>query len=281
VGRSGGNARLALRVCDRGGLKAFDANLSSARDATARALAIEPNLPEALLARASIETNFDYNWNAAAQTLTKALELAPADPNIVIAAGNLEVARGNMDRGIELYRKAVDLDPVNPQARAFLAFNLAATKRFAEAQAEYPRVVELNPAAPWAHAGLGLAYLIEGKFQEAVSATEGEAGEWARLLVVACALWGQKKIPEADAALAKLTNDFPETAAYQIAEVHAYRGDKDKAFEWLERARRQHDGGLPSLRKDPLLTNLYDDPRWNTFLRTLGLADDQLKMSSR
>jgi adenylate cyclase len=264
-----------------GGQKTFDANLSSARDATARALAIEPNLAEALLARASIETNFDYNWNAAAQTLGKALELAPADPNIVIAAGNLEVARGNMDRGIELYRKAVDLDPVNPQARAFLAFNLAATKRFAEARAEYPRVVELNPAAPWAHAGLGLACLLEGKFEEAVTATEGEAGEWARLLIVACARWGEKKIPEADAALAKLTKDFPETAAYQIAEVHAYRGDKDKAFEWLERARRQRDGGLPSLRKDPLLTNLYDDPRWNAFLRTMGLADDQLKISAR
>ena len=132
-----------------GGLKSFDANLSSAREAAARALAIEPDLPEALLARASIETNFDFNWNAAAQTLGKALELAPADPNIVIAAGNLEIARANMDRGIELYRKAVDLDPVNPTARAFLAFNLAATKRFAEARAEYPRVVELNPAAPW------------------------------------------------------------------------------------------------------------------------------------
>jgi adenylate cyclase len=264
-----------------GGLKSFDANLSSARDATARALAIEPDLPEALLARASIETNFDFNWKAAAQTLSKALALAPADPNIVIAAGNLEIARGNMDRGIELYRKAVDLDPVNPQARGFLAFNLAATKRFAEARAEYPRVVESNPAAPWAHAGLGLAYLLEGKFEEAVAATDGEAGEWARLLIVACARWGQKKISEADTALAKLTKDFPETAAYQIAEVHAYRGDKDKAFEWLERARRQHDGGLPSLRKDPLLTNLYDDPRWNAFLRTMGLADDQLKISAR
>ena len=238
-------------------------------------------MPEALLARASIETNFDFNWNAAAQTLGKALELAPADPNIVIAAGNLEIARGNMDRGIELYRKAVDLDPVNPTARAFLAFNLAATKRFAEARAEYPRVVELNPAAPWAHAGLGLACLLEGKFEEAVAATEGEAGEWARLLIVACARWGEKKIPEADAALAMLTKDFAETAAYQIAEVHAYRGDKGKAFEWLERARRQHDGGLPSLRKDPLLTNLYDDPRWNAFPRTMGLADDQLTISAR
>src|SRR5437868_9140679 len=125
-----------------------------------------------------------------------------------------------MDRAIELYRKAVDLDPVNPQARAFLAFNRAATKRFAEARAEFPRVVELNPAAPWAHAGLGLSYLLEGKFEEAVAATEGEAGEWARLLIVACARWGQKKIPEADAALAQLTDGFAETAAYQIAEVY-------------------------------------------------------------
>ena len=260
-----------------GGLKSFDANLSGARDAVTRALAIEPNLPEALLARGSIETNFDFNWNGAAQTLNKALALAPADPSIVIAAGNLEIARGNMDRAIELYRKAVDLDPVNPQARAFLAFNLAATKRFAEARSEYPRVVELNPAAPWAHAGLGLSYLLEGKFEEAVAATEGEAGEWAQLLIVACARWSQKQIPEADAALAKLTKDFAETAAYQIGEVHAYRGDKDKAFEWLERARQQHDGGLPGLHKDPLLTNLHDDPRWNAFLHKMGLADDQLK----
>jgi hypothetical protein len=94
---------------------------------------------------------------------------------------------------------------------------------------------------------------------------------------VACARWGQKKIPEADAALAQLTDGFAETAAYQIAEVYAYRGDKDKAFEWLERARRQRDPGLAGLRKDPLLANLRADPRWNAFLRTMGLADDQLK----
>src|SRR6266481_1801787 len=260
-----------------GGQKGFDAHLASARDAIARALSIEPNLPNGLLARATIETNFDFNWNAAAQTVAKALALAPADPNIVIAAANLEIARGNMDRAIELYRKAVDLDPVNAQARSFLAFNLAATKRFAEARAEFPRVVELNPAAPWAHAGLGLSYLLENKFEEAATAAQADAGDWARLLIVACARWAQKKIPEADAALAQLTKDFAETAAYQIAEVHAYRGDKDKAFEWLERARRQRDPGLASLRKDPLLTNLQDDTRWNAFLRTMGLADDQLK----
>src|SRR5437899_1105514 len=140
-----------------GGQRRFDAHLASARDAVARALSIEPNLPNGLLAQATIETNFDFNWNAAAQTVSKALALAPADPNMLIAAGNLELALGNTDRAIELYRKAVELDPVSAQARTFLAFNLAATKRFAEAQAEFPRVVELNSAEPWAHAGLGLS----------------------------------------------------------------------------------------------------------------------------
>src|SRR5204863_3805749 len=260
-----------------GGQQGFDAHLASARDAVTRALSIEPNLPNGLLAQATIETNFDFNWNAAAQTVSKALALAPADPNIVIAAGNLELARGNSDRAIELFRRAVDLDPVNAQARTFLAFNLAATKRFAEARAEFPRVVELNSAAPWAHAGLGLSYLLQNEFEQAATAAQADAADWTRLLIVSCARWGQKRATESDAALAELTANDSGTAAYQIAEVYAYRGDKDKAFEWLERARRQRDPGLAGLRKDPLLTNLSGDPRWNAFLRTMGLADDQLK----
>src|SRR4029077_4894611 len=263
-----------------GGQKAFDAQLASARDAIARALSIEPNLPNGFLPRAAVETNFDFKWNAAAPTVSKALAVAPADPNIMIAAANLELARGNADRAIDLFRRAVDLDPVNAQARSFLAFNLAVTKRFAEARAEFPRVVELNPSAPWAHAGLGLAYLLENKFEEAATAAQADAGEWCRLLIVSCARWGQKRVQESGAALAELIKNDAETAAFQIAEAYAYRGDKDRAFEWLERARRQRDPGLGDLRKDPLLENLYDDPRWNVFLHAMGLADDQLKVSA-
>ena len=263
-----------------GGQKMFDAHLAAAREAIARALSIEPNLVNGLLAKATIETNFDFNWNAASQTVSKALALAPADPNILIAAANLELARGNMDRALELYRKAVDLDPVNAQARSFLAFNLAVAKRFAEARAEFPRVVELNTAAPWAHAGLGLSYLLENKFEEAATEAQADAAEWARLLIVSCARWAQKRVQESDAALDQLIKNDAETAAYQIAEVYAYRGDKDNAFGWLERARRQRDPGLAGLRKDPLLVNLHVDPRWNAFLHTMGVADDQLKTST-
>jgi len=87
----------------------------------------------------------------------------------------------------------------------------------------------------------------------------------------------EKRIPESDAALARLIERSADTAAYQIGEIHAYREDKDRAFEWLARARKQRDPGLASLRIDPFLANLHDDPRWSAFVRKMGLADDQLK----
>jgi tetratricopeptide (TPR) repeat protein len=224
-----------------------------------------------------IETNFDYNWKGAAETLRKALALAPQDPALLMEAGNLASARGENTQALDLFRRAVALDPVNAQARAFLASNLSASGHQEEARAEYRRVTELNPSAPNSQAGIGLTYLLEGKFEEAAVAAQKDAADWARLLIVSCARWGQTRVAESDAALAELIAIASETGAYQIAEVYGYRNDKDRAFEWLERARRQRDAGLPALRPDTLLPNLHDDPRWDAFLRKMGLADDQLK----
>src|ERR1700682_2755566 len=260
-----------------GGQKGFNAHLAAARDTVERALALEPDLPDALFARAVIKTNFDYDWKGAAETLRKALALAPQDPALLMEAGNLALARGENTQALDLFRRAVALDPVNAQARAYLGGTLSVLGQQQEARAEYARVIELNPSAPFGHAGVGQTYLSQGKFEEAATAAQQDAADWARLLIVSCARWGQKRIPESDAALAELIAKTGETAAYQVAEAYAYRNDKDHAFEWLERARRQRDAGLPGLRADTLLPNLYGDPRWNAFLRTMGLADEQLK----
>jgi len=259
-----------------GGRAGFEKHLAAAREAVTRALTIEPNLAEALFTRANIALNFDFNVKAAAEDLKKAVALAPSNPDVLIVAGNIETTRGDMSRAIEFYKQAVGLDPVNGLARSFLAFNLVIARRFEEARAEYPRVVELTPGAPWAYAGVGLSYLLEGKFAEAIAAAQPDSGEWARLLIASCALWAQKKVPESDAALAQLKK-LGDTAAYQVGEVYAYRGEKDEAYQWLELARQQRDPGLASLRKDPLLTNLHGDSRWDKFLHTVGLADEQLK----
>ena len=260
-----------------GGQKGFNDHLTAAREAVERALILEPDLPEALSARSLIETNFDYNWKGAAETLRKALALTPQDPALLMQAGNLAAAGGEKTQSLEFDRRAVALDPVNALAREYLASALSVTGKQEEARAEYARAIELNPSAPNSHAGAGLTYLLEGKFEEAAVAAQKDAADWARLLIMSCARWSQKRVPESDAALAELIANTSETGAYQIAEIYAYRNDKDHAFEWLERARRQRDAGLPGLRADTLLPNLHDDPRWDAFLRKVGLADDQLK----
>ena len=124
-----------------------------------------------------------------------------------------------------------------------------------------------------------MTYLLEGKFEEAANAAQKDAADWARLLIVSCARWGQKRVPESDAALAELIAKLGETAAYQIAEVYAYRNDKDHAFEWLERARRQRDAGLPGLRTDPLLANLRRRPALGCILAHDGPGRRPIEVS--
>src|SRR5262245_299278 len=88
-----GLAEAHLWMCGFGGeigRAGFDTHLASARESTARALALEPNLPEALRARAHIQLNYDFDWQGADDSLQTALRLAPADPALLIAAGNLQ-----------------------------------------------------------------------------------------------------------------------------------------------------------------------------------------------
>ena len=84
------------------------------------------------------------------------------------------------------------------------------------------------------------------------------------------------KRSESDAALAELIRKYERETAYNIAYVLAYRGEVDRAFEWLDKAVAYHDMGLSQIVGDPLLANLRSDPRWGPFLRKIGKAPEQL-----
>jgi TolB-like protein len=255
----------------------FAAGLAHARETAERALQLDPDLPEALTARFSIQFLYDYDWQGGAETIRRAQALAPSDPVILISAAQAAVIFRDYAGAVDLARQAVALDPVNAQVRVYLANALLQARRPAESRAEYERVAELNPSTPWAFAGRGMAYLFEGKNAEALAAAEHETSEFARLVVSAVALWNLHRKEESDAALATLIKDDGDVGAFQIAEVYSGRGDNDQAFAWLDRARRQQDGGLAYFPNDPLLDPLRSDPRWVTFQRSMGWADDQLK----
>jgi len=255
----------------------FAAGLAQAREMADRALQLDPDLPEALTARFQIQFIYDYDWKGAAETIRRAQALAPSDPVILISAAQTAAIFGDYDGAVNLARQAVALDPVNAQVRVYLATALLQAHRLAESRTEYQRVAELNPSTPWAFAGSGMADLMEGKNAEALTASERETSEFARLVVTAVALWKLDRKEESDAALATLIKDDADVGAFQIAEVYSARGDKDQAFAWLDRARRQQDGGLAYFPNDPLLDPLRSDPRWASFQRSMGWAEDQLK----
>jgi serine/threonine-protein kinase len=77
---------------------------------------------------------------------------------------------------------------------------------------------------------------------------------------------------QAQQALDQFIATTAQFAAYQIAEIYAWRGQKDLAFQWLERAYTQHDGGMIEIKSDPLLASLHADPRYQAFLRKMNLA---------
>ena len=255
---------------------AFDEHLAQARSATARALAIEPNLTGALNARANIESAYEFNWKKAEETIKQALKIAPEDADNIGAAASISAAKGDLQQTIALSRQAIALDPVSSGTHTGLAFALQRSGQFAEADAEFAKAKEIAPDAPWSQAGPASSLLFQGKFAEAVERARNEPAEYARFVVTAAAQWSLKNVAESNAALEGLFK-LADVAAYQVAEVYAYRGDADNAFHWLERARTQHDPGISLTRTDLVLVKLRSDPRWQPFLHSIGLADEQLR----
>ena len=81
---------------------------------------------------------------------------------------------------------------------------------------------------------------------------------------------------DSNAALAELVRKYKSTSAFSIATVLAYRGEADRAFEWLDKAAQYHDTNVGTLPVYPTLISLHSDPRWLPFLRRLGMAPEQL-----
>jgi hypothetical protein len=78
---------------------------------------------------------------------------------------------------------------------------------------------------------------------------------------------------ESDKALGELIAKSGTKNAFQIAEVHGYRGERDSAFEWLERAYTQRDSGLTMVKVVPSLRTVHQDHRWQPFIKKMRLAE--------
>ena len=250
-----------------------DAIAAAKREALAaaeKAVTLAPDLADGYMARGFLRFTTFWNWNGAKADIDRAMLLEPNSSESRFHRAQLLATLGQLPDAITEIRKATELDPLSSKAWSSLGWDLAATGRLAEAREAAQHGMALNPESSWAPVTVGQIELLDGNFDAARIGYERGGDNWYRIgaAMIEHSL-GHKDA--AQAALNTLIAKDADGAAYQIAEVYAWRGESDPAFEWLDRAYRQHDGGLANLATDPLLKSLRADARYAAFLKMMGL----------
>jgi serine/threonine-protein kinase len=248
-----------------------DEGYRKARREVRKALVLDPNLAAAHSLMGWIKRSFDWDWSGANASFRRALELEPGDASIISNAARLAATLGRFNEAIRLNRRSIELDPV----RVVLYNNLGLDTWYAglldESQTAFRKCMELNPQYRDAHNRIGCVYLAKGQPDSALAEMEQETEPFWQMYGLALVYHALGRNKEADDALSKIIEENQNDSAYQIAEIYAYRGETDRAFEWLGRAYQQRDGGLSEMKGDPLLRNIEKDPRYAAFMKKMKL----------
>ena len=243
---------------------------AKAWEAAERSLAEEPDLAEGHVTKAWIQVFVHWDWRGGEASLDRALELAPGNATVLARAGLLARILGRVEDGIAFNLRALEQDPLSAAAHFNRGSFLRTADRLMEAEEAYRKSLELAPRRASTHASLALTLLAQGRGEEALEEAMREP-EWFRLWALGIVHHALGHEADSEASLRELREKHSDAAVFQIAEVHAARGEVEAAFEWLERAYAQRDGRLTTLRTSPHLRSLHGDPRWKELLKRMGL----------
>lgn len=249
----------------------FETALADARRAVERGLSLEPDLGAGLAVRGAIQLVFDFDPKAAFATLRRAEQIAPNDPAVLQLSSQLMWMARTAPEAVQLGRRIVARDPINARPHFVLSWALADCGLFDEARMEAARFQDLNPTAIMAAVAVTYILAMEGRYAEAEQALWPSPARWPELWMRSIVCHGLGQTAESDNALDELTKRFGAAGAMQIAEAHAFRGESDLAFQWMEKARQQRDPGLILNSRSFFLRKIYGDPRWVAFWRELGI----------
>jgi TolB-like protein len=236
-----------------------------------KAAAIAPLLAEAHAALGWVRFFVEWKFAEGFRELQRAKELSPANPTANDLLARVIVYVGRVEDAERQARYAVEIDPLSVSAQFNLARVLFNIGKLDGAEAAGRKVVELQPTASSSHRFQVLVAVQRNDGEAALREANLEPDDAFHLFELTLAYWLLGNRPAADATLVDLIAKAHQRLAYQIAEVYAVRGEADKAFEWLQTAFNQHDGGILSLLVDPLLQSLRTDPRYKALAAKLAM----------
>jgi TolB-like protein/Tfp pilus assembly protein PilF len=243
-----------------------------------KALELDETLAEAHTSLAPVLSIYDWNFPESNREFQRAIELNPNYATAHHWYGGINLAAlGRFDEAIAEMKRAQELDPLSSIINADLGETYFEARQYDRSIEQLRKTVEMDQSFYYAHYHLGMAYEMKGSFSEAIAEyyKARQLNDDPRVLAFlghAFAVSGKR-----DDAL-KTLDQLKEISrqryvqAYNFAIVYAGLGEKDKAFQWLERSYQEHAPRMMRLKVDPFLDNLRSDPRFDDLVRRIGLS---------
>ena len=248
--------------------------LAHAIAAAERALALDPELPEAHTSLAFIKLANDWDLPGAAREFTRALEMDPGQAVTRIYYSWLLVLQGDVADALIQVRAAQQSEPLSPLVNAGAGHTLYLARRYDEAIVECEKSLEIDPNFILGIHVMGMCRALQGRMREAIEIGERTAAMAGRAPFYLGVLGHYYARSGAVEAALAILNELDEIAATRYVPPHCrtyiYAGlnDIERALEW--QAKAQDDGASPFYYVSPLLENLHGDPRHLEQMRKMG-----------
>jgi tetratricopeptide (TPR) repeat protein len=250
-----------------------------AKEAALKSLELDDALAEAHTSLARIKAEYDWDWAGAEREFKRAIEINPGYATASQWYGDVLATMGRQEEAIAKYKQALQLDPLSLATNTMLGQALYHARRYDSAIEQLQKTLELDPNFGAAHEYLGLAYLQKSLDKEGLEELEkglldspdSPGPLWK--LGYAYAMTGRSR--EALGMLDKLNELSKRQYVPPVAQafVHGALGDKNKAFDWLEKSYADRYIGLGGvdLKLNPNWDPLRSDPRFADLVRRVNL----------
>jgi eukaryotic-like serine/threonine-protein kinase len=248
-----------------------------AKEAAEKALAIDDSLAEAHTSLGFVKTRYEWDWEGAEASFRRAIEL---NPNYALAHqwySNYLASVGRYQDAIDEAKRGQELSPLSLIGNAQVGWMYFFARRYDEGAAASLKVIEMDPNFFSARRYYGLILEQKGQYEQAVEQLEKAREQSGGSPVVIAALGHAYALAGKRHESEKIIEELLDPSkprrgsGYDVAVVYVGLGEKEKAFEWLDKAYEQRDDFLAYLKADPRFDPLRTDTRFDNLLHRLGL----------
>jgi TolB-like protein/Tfp pilus assembly protein PilF len=248
------------------------AEIKQALATVEKAIALAPDLASGYSCRGFLRFTRAWDWQGAAADFKRALAMDPDNAELLSFYSRSLFFSGRQPEAIAMAHKATVIDPLSVETWHNFGLLLFASGNDSGARVAWQHALDINPETRWPNYLMGYLDLKDGNIESALAHFRA-TDEPFRLTGTAMVEHTLGHASESEQALETLKMKYTAGSAFQVATVYAWRGEEDRAFEWLDKAYDQHDTGLPRLRYDPTLASLHDDPRFAALVKKMGFSD--------